>query len=59
LQGQIDELIANIKATPSLNDTAEIRIPSERAYAERARRLVEGITLPRMIVTRIEELDQR
>jgi hypothetical protein len=58
-QGQIDDLIANVKATPSLTDTAEIRIPSERAYAERAQRLVEGITVPSMIVKRIEELDRR
>ena len=48
--------IASVKATPRQPGVAEIRIPSERAYAERARRLVEGIEVPRAIAERIEKI---
>jgi LDH2 family malate/lactate/ureidoglycolate dehydrogenase len=56
LQGQLDDLVAEIKATPRQPGIAEIRVPSERAYAERARRMVHGIEVPRTIVERIEAL---
>src|SRR5262245_30169709 len=44
-QHQLDELIATVKATPRQPGVAEIRIPSERSYAERERRQVEGIAV--------------
>jgi LDH2 family malate/lactate/ureidoglycolate dehydrogenase len=53
---QLDELIAAVKATPRQPGVDEIRIPSERAYAARERRLVEGIELPRAIHERIRGL---
>lgn len=53
---QLDELIAAVKATPRQPGVDEIRIPSERAYAERERRLVEGIEVPKAIHERIRGL---
>lgn len=53
---QLDTLIAEIKATPRKPGVAEIRIPSERGYAERNRRLADGIEVPRAIVEQIESL---
>jgi LDH2 family malate/lactate/ureidoglycolate dehydrogenase len=41
--------IAAIKATPRQHDVAEIRIPGERAYRERARHAREGIEIDRRI----------
>jgi LDH2 family malate/lactate/ureidoglycolate dehydrogenase len=55
-QQQLEALIAEIKATPRQTGVSEIRIPSERAYAERERRVVEGIDVPRAIVEKIENL---
>lgn len=55
-QRQLDELIAKVKATPRQQGVAEIRIPSERAYAERERRLLEGIAVERVIYERIRAL---
>ena len=43
------EEIAAIKATPRLHGIAEIRIPGERGYRERARRSREGIEIDRRI----------
>lgn len=56
LQDQLDDLVARIKATPRQPGVAEIRVPSERAYAVRARKLIEGIEIPLAIVTQIEKL---
>jgi LDH2 family malate/lactate/ureidoglycolate dehydrogenase len=53
---QLGALVSQTKATPRGTDKAEIRIPSERAYAEKARRLADGIDVPRVIVERIEGL---
>ena len=53
---QLDELIAKVKATPRQAGFEEIRIPSERSYAERSRRLVAGIELNRLIHERIRAL---
>jgi LDH2 family malate/lactate/ureidoglycolate dehydrogenase len=53
---QIDELIAKVKATARQPGVAEIRIPSERSYAERERRLAEGIAVERVICERIRAL---
>jgi LDH2 family malate/lactate/ureidoglycolate dehydrogenase len=55
-QQQLEALISEIKATPRQTGVSEIRIPSERAYAERERRVVEGIDVPRAIVEKIENL---
>jgi LDH2 family malate/lactate/ureidoglycolate dehydrogenase len=41
--------IATIKATPRQDGIEEIRIPGERAYRDRARRLREGIAIDRRI----------
>ena len=41
--------IAAIKATPRRDDVAEIRVPGERAYRERARLAREGIEIDRRI----------
>jgi LDH2 family malate/lactate/ureidoglycolate dehydrogenase len=41
--------IATIKATPRQDGVEEIRIPGERAYRDRARRLREGIAIDRRI----------
>ena len=53
---QLETLVAEIKATPRQHGVSEIRIPSERAYAERDRRVAEGIDVPRAIVGKIEDL---
>ena len=55
-QNHLDQLIAKVKATPRQPGVDEIRIPSERAYAERERRLVEGIDLPLVIYEKIRGL---
>jgi LDH2 family malate/lactate/ureidoglycolate dehydrogenase len=44
-RAEISRRIATIKATPRQEGVAEIRIPGERAYATRARLLVEGIEI--------------
>jgi L-2-hydroxycarboxylate dehydrogenase (NAD+) len=41
--------IARIKATPRQDGVEEIRIPGERGYRERARRVREGIEIDRRI----------
>jgi LDH2 family malate/lactate/ureidoglycolate dehydrogenase len=55
-QRQIETLIAEIKATPCQPGVDEVRIPSERAYAERERRLAAGIDVPQASVEKIEKL---
>jgi LDH2 family malate/lactate/ureidoglycolate dehydrogenase len=52
-RAQLAELIATVKATPRQPGVDEIRIPSERAFAERARRLREGVTLERRLHERL------
>lgn len=49
----LEELIARVKTTPRQPGVDEIRIPSERAYAERSRSLEEGIQVERVIYERI------
>ena len=46
---ELSETIARIKATPRQPGVAEIRIPSGRAFLERARNLREGIVIDRRI----------
>jgi LDH2 family malate/lactate/ureidoglycolate dehydrogenase len=55
-QHQMSELIETIKALPKQDGVEEIRIPSERAFQERARRRVEGIVVERKIVDMLEAL---
>ncbi len=52
-RAQLAELIAAVKATPRQPGVDEIRIPSERAFAERARCLREGVVLERRLHQRL------
>jgi LDH2 family malate/lactate/ureidoglycolate dehydrogenase len=52
----MSELVTRIKATPRAAGVDEIRIPSERAFRERARRRVEGILLDRKVVESLRAL---
>jgi len=53
---QMSELVRKIKATPRQPGVDEIRIPSERARRERARRLEEGIVLERKVLDALNAL---
>jgi LDH2 family malate/lactate/ureidoglycolate dehydrogenase len=55
-QSQMTELVETIKALPKQDGVEEIRIPSERAFQERARRRVEGIVVEKKIVDMLEAL---
>jgi LDH2 family malate/lactate/ureidoglycolate dehydrogenase len=55
-QSQMTELVETIKALPKQDGVDEIRIPSERAFQERARRRVEGIVVEKKIVDMLEAL---
>jgi LDH2 family malate/lactate/ureidoglycolate dehydrogenase len=49
-------LLSHVKATPLQPGVSEIRMPSERAFAERERRRVSGITLDQRILERLKQL---
>jgi LDH2 family malate/lactate/ureidoglycolate dehydrogenase len=53
------EEIAAIKATPRQDGVAEIRIPGERAYRDRARLLRDGIEIDRRIRDALVRLAER
>ncbi len=53
---QMSELVRRIKETPRAAGTEEIRVPSERAFRERARRRVEGIVFDRAVVESLKAL---
>jgi LDH2 family malate/lactate/ureidoglycolate dehydrogenase len=53
---QMSAFVRKLKATPRRTDSAEIRIPSERAFRERDRRRVEGIVLERKVVAALQAL---
>lgn len=53
LKTYVAELVRQVKTTPLQPGVREIRIPSERAFAERERRRVTGITLDRRIHERL------
>ena len=55
-QRQMSELVDTIKALPKQDGVEEIRIPSERAFAERARRRQEGIVVEMKILEMLEAL---
>jgi LDH2 family malate/lactate/ureidoglycolate dehydrogenase len=50
------QLVHCIKETPRAAGVSEIRVPSERAFRERARRLVEGIVIDRKVVESLQAL---
>lgn len=52
-RAQLAELLARVQATPRQPGVEEIRIPSQRAFAERERRRIEGIELDARIHQRI------
>ena len=54
--GQMSELVERMKATPLASGVEGIRIPSERAFHERARRREEGIVLDRVVVESLRAL---
>jgi len=53
---ELADLIARVKATPRQPGVAEIRIPSEQAFRNRARQLVDGFVLDGAIHARIAAL---
>jgi LDH2 family malate/lactate/ureidoglycolate dehydrogenase len=56
LKAYLAQLVAEIKATPKQPGVEEIRIPSERAFAERERRRGMGVTLDQRIHQRLRAL---
>ncbi len=55
-RGQMSEYVRQIKATPRRPGVEAIRIPSERAFAERGRRRKEGIVIERKVVDSLRAL---
>jgi LDH2 family malate/lactate/ureidoglycolate dehydrogenase len=53
---QVSELIDRIKSTPRQSGVKEILVPSERAFRDRARRLVEGIVVHRRVYEALKAL---
>jgi len=53
---QMTEFVQAVKAIPRQDGVDEIRIPSERAFRERERRLREGIVLERKVIDALEAL---
>jgi LDH2 family malate/lactate/ureidoglycolate dehydrogenase len=56
---QLDEMLDQVRALPLLPGVDRIRIPSERAYAERAVRRREGVALPVKVVEALRALAAR
>ena len=55
-QTQMTELVDTIKALPKQDGVDEIRIPSERAFADRTRRRAEGIVFDKKILDMLAAL---
>ena len=55
-KAQLAELIANVRGIPRQPGVDEIRVPSERAFRERARSKRDGIVLNRVLYERIAAL---
>jgi LDH2 family malate/lactate/ureidoglycolate dehydrogenase len=53
---RMTDLVRSIKATPRRPGVEEIRIPSERAFRERARRRAEGILVDRAVIAALDAL---
>jgi len=56
---EVDELIAEVKATPRQSGVDEILIPSERAFRERERARREGIPVDREVYDALQALAAR
>jgi LDH2 family malate/lactate/ureidoglycolate dehydrogenase len=56
---QMSATLAEIKAAPRLPGVDEIRLPSERAFRERARSRRDGIVIDRRIFEALKNLPQR
>jgi L-2-hydroxycarboxylate dehydrogenase (NAD+) len=54
----MSEMLSRVKATPRQPGADEIRIPSERAFRERARSLHEGIEIDRKVYDALLALPQ-
>jgi LDH2 family malate/lactate/ureidoglycolate dehydrogenase len=52
-RADMSDLVARVKSTPRAAGVEEIRIPSERAFRERARNRVQGIEIDRKIYDRL------
>ena len=55
-KSQMSEYVRQVKATPRRPGVEAIRIPSERAFAERERRRKEGIVIERKVVESLRAL---
>ena len=55
----MSEMLARVKATPRQPGVDEIRLPSERAFRERASGLREGIEIDRKIYDALLALPER
>jgi LDH2 family malate/lactate/ureidoglycolate dehydrogenase len=55
-QEELRDMLARVKATPKLDGVSEIRIPSERSFRERRRKLAEGIEIDAQILQAINSL---
>lgn len=53
---ELAAMVERIKATPRQPGVAEIRIPSERAFRERAQRLRDGIVIDRTVYDALQAL---
>jgi LDH2 family malate/lactate/ureidoglycolate dehydrogenase len=56
---QVSELVARVQATPRQPGVDEIRIPSQRAFRERARAGADGIDIDRQVYDALITLPQR
>jgi len=52
----LQALIEAVRATPPINEGEPVRIPSERAFQERKRRMVEGVELNESIYDQLRAL---
>jgi LDH2 family malate/lactate/ureidoglycolate dehydrogenase len=53
---EVTALVERVKETPRQPGVAEIRIPSEHAFRQRARALVEGIEIDRLVYEALQKL---
>ena len=51
--GSVENYLQEIKASRPAEGFAEVRIPGERAFRERERRLREGVPIPEVVVDRV------
>lgn len=57
-QRDLAAMLARVKATPRQSGVEEIRLPSERAFRERARNLRQGIVIDRRIYDALRSLPE-